>query len=127
MRSDDPCSARCLPWTGPSWRGDSIQGDLTTSNPIQGGGRRVEVWEFAANAGSRLRVDLQSEDFDPFLFVVGPGLGAGLRNDDGGDRLNASLCFTPASAEGYRVVAAALDGGNWSVHPVGNPVVLARR
>lgn len=95
----------------PLLTGDTIQGDLTTSNPIQGGGRRVEVWELAADAGSRLRIDLQSEDFDPFLFVVGPGLGAGLRNDDGGNGLNASLCFTPTSAEGYRVVAAALDGG----------------
>ena len=91
--------------------GDTIQGDLTGPNPIQGGGRRVEVWELAADAGRRLKIDMQSEDFDPFLFVVGPGLGAGLRNDDGGDRLNASLCFTPGGAEGYRVVAAALDGG----------------
>ena len=91
--------------------GDTIQGDLTTSNPIQGGGRRLEVWELAADAGGRLRIDMQSGDFDPFLFVVGPGLGAGLRNDDGGDGLNASLCFTPGGAEGYRVVAAALHGG----------------
>ena len=95
----------------PLLAGDTIRGDLTTSNPIQGGGRRVEVWDLTADVGSRLRIDLQSEEFDPFLFVVGPGLGAGLRNDDGGDRLNASLCFTPGSAEGYRVVAAALDGG----------------
>ena len=90
--------------------GDAIQGELTGSNPIQGGGRRVEVWELAAEADLRLKVDMQSGDFDPFLFVVGPGLGAGRRDDDGGPGLDASLCFTPGAAEGYRVVAAALDG-----------------
>ena len=95
--------------------GDTIHGELTGSNPIQGGGRRVEVWRLATDAGQRLKVDMQSEDFDAFLFVVGPGLGAGLRDDDGGSRVNgprdASLCFTPGSAEEFRVVAAAVGGG----------------
>ena len=87
------------------------QGSLSSSDMLSAGGRRIQVWSLGASRGDEIQVDLRSDDFDPFLYVVGPGLGEGLRDDDGGNGLNARLCIALTEPGEYRVVASSLSGG----------------
>ncbi len=85
------------------------RGTLSAEDLIATGGRRVQVWRLEANVGDQLQVDLRSGDFDAYVYVVGPGLGEGLADDDGGDGLNARVCVTLDEPGEYRVVASALS------------------
>ena len=51
-----------------------------------------------------------SDDFDSYLFVVGPGLPEPLSDDDGGEGLNSRLVISFPADGVYRVVASSLGG-----------------
>ena len=89
--------------------GEESLGALTDADLLSAGGRRVQVWVLDAPPGEEIQVDLRSSDFDPFLYVVGPGLAEGLRDDDGGNGLNSRLCLTAEDDTGYRMVASSLS------------------
>jgi len=86
-------------------------GSLTADDVVSAEGHRVQAWTLRAAPGDRVRVDLRSDDFDALLFLLGPGLGSGARDDDGGEGVDARLCFTVSVGGEYRVVAAARGGG----------------
>lgn len=88
----------------------SLDGVLSESDVLSAGGRRVQAWSLSTAPGAELQVDLRSVDFDAFLYVVGPGLGEGLRDDDSGDGLNSRLCLAVSEPGEYRVVASSLEG-----------------
>ena len=68
--------------------------------------------------GERFLIDLESSDFDSYLYVVGPNIRAALgestedtyalTDDDGGDALNSRLCFQAPAVATYHVVVGAL-------------------
>ena len=89
--------------------GQEQAGRLTDADLLSAGGRRVQVWTLGASQGEEVQVDLRSDDFDAFLYVVGPGLNDGLRDDDGGSGLNSRLCFVLDQPGEYRVVASSLN------------------
>lgn len=99
--------------------GQSIDATLTVTDPtlqVGGTGRGV-AWEMAVDSGQQVQVDMMSDAFNPFLYVLGPGMASPLADDDGGGVQDASLCFRAPAAGTYRVVAAAVgDGaGDYSV------------
>jgi len=94
--------------------GEESRGALTDTDLLSAGGRRVQVWVLDAPPGEEIQVDLRSSDFDPFLYVVGPGFAEGLRDDDSGNGLNSRICFTADADAGYRMVASSLDSGTGS-------------
>ena len=71
-------------------------------------GKPVQAWAFEAEAGDIVTIDLMSDDFDSYLYVVGPGLVGRLEDDDGGEGLNSRLDVTFPSDGTYRVVASSL-------------------
>lgn len=94
---------------------------LRVSDALVRAGRRVAAWSLQAEEGKSYEVALSSDDFDPFLYVVGPGIvlpypdeyGVGeyaLTDDDSGDGFNAWLCFDARQDAEYRVIASALYG-----------------
>ena len=87
------------------------QGSLSSRDVLSAGGRRIQVWSLGTSPGDAIQVDLRSDDFDAFLYVVGPGPGEGLRDDDGGNGLDARVCVAVTQAGDYRVVASSLSGG----------------
>jgi hypothetical protein len=91
------------PGSGPA------RGTLTPDDLIATGGRRIQVWRLDASLGQRLQVDLRSGDFDPYVYVVGPGLAEGLADDDGGEGLNARVCVVVDEPGEYRIVASSLS------------------
>jgi hypothetical protein len=85
-------------------------GALSASDPLVEG-RRVQAWSFRAEAGQRVTVDLESEDFDSYLQVAGPGLPRLLEDDDGGEDLDSRLHVTFPTDGTYRIIAGSLGGG----------------
>ncbi len=60
--------------------------------------------------GDFATIELMSEDFDSYLFLVGPGLPEPLSDDDGGEGLNSRLAISFPADGVYRVVASSLGG-----------------
>ena len=97
--------------------GVSRSGSLTEEDPLVRAGRRVSAWSLDAQENMRYEIALSSEDFDPYLYVVGPGVVSiaedeyAFTDDDGGDGLNSLLCFVAPEDADYHVVASALYAG----------------
>lgn len=86
------------------------EGTLEESDLLSGEGRRVQAWGLAAAPGDELQLDLRSDDFDAYVYVVGPGLGSGLSDDDGGEDLDSRICVAIGEPGEYRVIASSLSG-----------------
>ena len=89
---------------------------LFTTDYLVRAGRRVSAWAFEARSNRRYQIDLSSDAFDPYLYVVGPGIVSlpddlyAITDDDGGMELDASLCFTAPMDGMYKLIASALYG-----------------
>jgi len=84
-------------------------GALTAADPVIDG-KAVQAWAFEAKAGEFVTIELMSDDFDAYLYVVGPGLPEPLTDDDGGEGLNSRLGVSFPNDGLYRVVASSLGG-----------------
>jgi len=76
-------------------------------------GKRYDAYAFRASAGERVKIDLESDDFDSFLRVGRIENGAFVQmaeNDDGGSSLNARLVFTAPQAGEYLIRVTSYNG-----------------
>ena len=89
--------------------GSNVQGMLTEADAVIEG-QPVQAWAFEARAGDFATIELMSEDFDSYLFLVGPGVPEPLSDDDGGQGLNSRLAISFPVDGIYRVVASSLGG-----------------
>ena len=89
--------------------------------------RPVQAWSLEVTAGERITIIQRSDDFDSYLYLMGPGIEGSLGDDDGAGDLNSLIEFTPSSAGPYTVVASALTEGATGTYTieVGEPVDLA--
>jgi serine protease Do len=65
----------------------------------------IDVWELQGTVGGSVTIDLKSDDFDPVLFVVGPGLAETLYDDDSGGQCNSRIVLRFLESGVYRVAA----------------------
>jgi hypothetical protein len=93
--------------------GTTVSGILARSDQLYDG-RHVQVFELRAPAGARIRISLQSDQFDTYLWLAGPGIATVLSNDDGGAGTNSQLDVTLPQGGTYRVAA-----GGYSESSVG--------
>lgn len=91
--------------------GAEFSGTLSTRDWVAPDGKYVQAWALDGQAGESVAVDLLSDEFDPYLIVVGPGLGVGLVNDDGGEGLNSHLCVEFPESGRFLVVASSYGSG----------------
>jgi hypothetical protein len=106
----DPIDMSGLSTDGRSLRiGSNAKGILTGVDAVIEG-QPVQAWALEARAGDFLIIDLISDDFDSYLFVVGPGLAEPLFDDDGGDGLNSRLSVSFPDDGVYNVIASSLGG-----------------
>ena len=89
--------------------GSNAKGMLTDRDLVIEG-QPVQAWAFEAHRGEFVTIDLISDDFDSYLYVVGPGLPEPLSDDDGGGGLNSRLDVAFPADGTYRVVASSLGG-----------------
>ena len=89
--------------------GQSLAATLAdTTSPVDG--RHPVAWEIPVDSGRQVQIELMSDAFDPYLYIMGSGLAFALTDDDGGSGQDARICFSAPETDTYRVVAAALDG-----------------
>ena len=88
--------------------GQERLGVLTEDDLLDGGGSRIQVWELSTmiTQGEAIQLNLESDAFDALLYVVGPGLAEGLRDDDSGGGTNSRICFVPDGPGEYRFVVS---------------------
>ncbi len=78
-------------------------GTLTARDSVGADGTYAQAWDLVLRDAPSVTVDLLSDDFDAFLFVLTP-TGELLRDDDGGGRCNARVTVTAAADGTYRIV-----------------------
>ena len=91
--------------------GDEVQGSLSASDYVDVGGSYLEAWAFRGKQGDRVTIDLISDDFDSYLYVVGPGLSETLRDDDGGGACHARVELNVLERGVFYVVASTSGSG----------------
>ncbi len=89
--------------------GQTVTGSLTGNDPTYEG-RHVQAWELRAAAGTRVDITLRSEDYDAYLYLLGPGLSEPATDDDGGGGRNARI-RTTLQGGAYRVIASQYTAG----------------
>ena len=91
--------------------GTEVEGELSTDDVESWDGSFAQAWGLELTAGESATVDLRSEDFDSYLWVVGPGIPQPLFDDDGAGLCDSRITFTAAESGRFRVVVNTLDGG----------------
>lgn len=84
--------------------GQAVDGSLSADSPRADDGTPYVLYTFRGRAGDRIRVDMESSDFDAYLAVgtvAAPGCPGDCRtDDDGGEGFNSRLIYTlPASGQ----------------------------
>lgn len=87
--------------------GDEVRGALSASDYVGLNESYLEAWDLKGREGQTVSIDLISDDFDSYLYVVGPGLSETLRDDDGGGACHSRLNFTFLESGVFRVVASS--------------------
>ena len=109
-----------------------VRGRLDPTHHLTQSRHRVVAWQIHLHASQTYQLDLTSQDFDPYLYVLGPDIPSlvdrerfpdhpyALTDDDGGEGLNARICFTSPATADYVVVVAALAAatGNYSLRAI---------
>lgn len=93
--------------------GRNETGSLGANSAEDDDGKRYDAYAFRASAGERVKIDLESDDFDSFLRVGRIVNGAFVQmaeNDDGGSSLNARLVFTAPQAGEYLIRVTSYNG-----------------
>ncbi|HXF96882.1 MAG TPA: PPC domain-containing protein, partial [Gemmatimonadales bacterium] len=85
--------------------GQSVDGAVTTGDQVlPSDSTYAQAWTIEGRAGQTVTIDLRSEDFDPFLYLDGPGIERPLQDDDSGGNCNARLVATFPATGPYRIV-----------------------
>jgi hypothetical protein len=87
--------------------GQTQQGSLTQSDVLlTSDSSYAQAWTIQAQAGQTVTIDLESDEFDAYLFLRGPGISGGrdYQDDDSGGNCNARLTATFPQTGEYEVV-----------------------
>ncbi len=90
--------------------GSEARGKLTAADVSLADSSYAQAWGLELREGTQVTVDLLSDDFDAFLFVMGPGLDEAIRDDDGAGACDARITFTAPEDGMYRVIANTVGG-----------------
>jgi hypothetical protein len=114
--------------------GQAQQGALTSDDAVSRDSTYAQAWTLQARAGQTVTIDLESDEFDAYVLLRGPGItgGRAYEDDDSGGNCNARLTVTfPQSGE-YEIVVNttgtkyATGGFTLSVTSGSKPKSLAR-
>jgi len=92
---------------GQAQRGSITRGDfLRTSDSTY-----AQAWTIQGRAGTTITIDLESDAFDAYLFLRGPGITGGrdFQDDDSGGNCNARLTASFPQTGEYEVVVNTAD------------------
>jgi len=90
---------------------DTVEGVLETGDEVLESGELADVHFLQGSAGEHLRLDLRSEDFDPYLILTTPS-GEHFENDDyAGDSQRSMLDLELPESGEYRAIVTAYAPG----------------
>jgi thiol-disulfide isomerase/thioredoxin len=95
----------------------SAEGRLAANAP-RFQGKSSQPYDVQLEAGKKYQIDMMSDDFDSYLYLLDKAGNILMQDDDGGDNLNSRLVFAAKESGNYRLVAAALGGignGNYTL------------
>ena len=86
--------------------GQSVQGQLTRNDVLLSDSTYGQAWTIHGRQGQTVTIDLESDAFDAFLLVRGPGISGGrdYQDDDSGGNCNARLTVSFPETEDYQLV-----------------------
>jgi hypothetical protein len=90
--------------------GRTVDGTLSSADLSLEHGPYAQAWALEARAGQTVTVTLESDAFDAYLYLVGPGLEL-LSDDDGAGELNSRITVILPETGTYRIVASSLSAG----------------
>jgi len=93
--------------------GSQTEGRLEAGDETLATGERRDLFSFEGQAGTPVNIELQSEDFDPFLMLVSPS-GQQWENDDvdlASNNLNSQILMSLPESGTYRIVATSYRPG----------------
>jgi len=100
--------------------GQSAQGALTRRDVVlDSDSTYAQAWTMQGRAGQTITIDLESDAFDAFLFLRGPGISGGrdFQDDDSGGTCHARVTATfPQSGE-YEIVVNTAIGEHYATGP----------
>lgn len=94
--------------------GQTVEGELSSSDPVLDDDTHYDAWRFRGQAGHTYAVTLRSDEFDAYLAVgssAGPGCGDCETDDDGGGGTDARVEFRVSSSGAYEIRANSLSQG----------------
>jgi hypothetical protein len=91
--------------------GDRASGSLGSADRELDDGTRAQAWALEGRAGQTVNILLESDDFDAYLYLTGPGIASPMSDDDSGGELNARITVTFPEAGTYLVVVSGAMPG----------------
>ncbi|MGE0740107.1 MAG: pre-peptidase C-terminal domain-containing protein [Hyphomonadaceae bacterium] len=92
--------------------GRAVSGELRAGDATLRSGEFSDAYTFQGRAGQRVIISLQSNAFDPYIILIGPGGFQQDNDDDPNGGLNSRLDVTlPADGE-YRIGATSFAAGS---------------
>jgi hypothetical protein len=86
-------------------------GMLDAGDMVLGDDSHAEAWEIEGQAGQTVTILLESDAFDAYLYVTGPGLDAMVTDDDSGGDLDSQIVLTFPAAGVFRVIVSSVEPG----------------
>ncbi len=79
----------------------------------------AQEWTIQGRAGQTITIDLESDAFDSFLFLRGPGIRGGrdFQDDDGGGNCHARLTASFPQTGAYQIVVNTAIGEHYVTGP----------
>ena len=93
--------------------GQTQQGSLTRTDVLLDSDTTyAQAWTIQGRAGQTITIDLESDAFDSYLFLRGPGIGGGrdFQDDDSGGNCHARLTATFPQTGEYEIVVNTAGG-----------------
>ncbi len=109
----NPALLRSLPTDSRSIAvGDTVTGQLNGTERTIEQGRYVQAWALEGSAGQTVSITLESDAFDAYLYLLGPGIDQPREDDDGAGDLNSRITVTFPEDGTYLVIVSALSAGD---------------
>jgi serine protease Do len=92
--------------------GQTQQGSLSRSDVLlTSDSTYAQPWTIQGRAGTTITIDLESDAFDAYLFLRGPGIAGGrdFQDDDSGGNCHARLTATFPQTAAYEIVVNTAD------------------